>query len=95
MLIYYEDPTGCSDNFKVYEIDPINGFTVDVLNLNPTTFLPDATPYTYEPEQCSDDVRGASYSAGAMVYDYGTNYLYYEFVAANFTGYLDSFFCLN
>ncbi len=95
VAVYYEDPTGCSDNFKVYEINPINGFTVDVLNLNPTTFLPDATPYTYVPEQCPDDVRGATYSAGTMAYDYGTNYLYYEFVAANFTGYWIPSFALS
>lgn len=85
---YYDAPVNCSDNIKVWELDPINAFTVDVLNLNPTTFLPATeNPYDYEPEQCPDIVRTATYTGGdAMHYDFGTNTLYYEFVAANFTG---------
>lgn len=78
---------GCADNFKVYNVIPRNGFTVDILNLNPATFLPDGTdPYGYEADQCTDIVRGATWNAvGDMTYDYGTNYLYYEVVASNFT----------
>lgn len=86
VAVYYEDPTGCSDNFKVYELDPIHAFTVDVLSLDPTTFLPASTnPYDFVPEQCSDDVSSATYNAGAMEYLYGEQYLYFEFVASNFT----------
>lgn len=78
--------TDCSDNMKVYELDPKFAFTVDVLNLNPTTYLPDATTYAYTPAQCVDKVQAASYTAAHQIlYDYGTNYLYYEFVASNFT----------
>jgi len=31
-------------------------------------------------------VESATYAAGSMVYDYGEDYLYFEFIAANFTG---------
>lgn len=86
VAVHYKDPTGCSDNFKVWEIKPINGFTVDVLAIDPVdpTIAPD---YTVVPEQCADEIRGASYNAGTMNYDYGTNYVYFEFVAANFSEY--------
>lgn len=88
VAVHYAAAAGdCSDNFKVYSIIPRNGFTVDVLNLNPTTFLPDASAYAYEPDQCPDVVRNAQWTAGGMNYNYGDDYLYYEFVAANFTGY--------
>lgn len=81
--------TDCADNLKVYELDPTFAFTVDVLNLDPVNYLPAATtPYAYSPAQCVDDVQAASYTAAhEILYDYGTNYLYYEFVAANFTGF--------
>lgn len=86
VAVYYEDPTGCSDNFKVYELDPIHAFTVDVLSLDPSTFLPaDTNPYDFVPEQCSDDVSSATYSGGTMSYLYGEQYLYFEFIASNFT----------
>lgn len=87
VAVHYAAPTGeCSDNFKVYRIIPKNGFTVDIVNLDPATYLPaTSNPYDYEPEQCTDLVRGAQWTTGGMQYDYGTNYLYFEFVAANFT----------
>ena len=92
----YVDPAGCTNNIKVWELDPKPGFTVDVLALNPATHLPDATLYTYVPGQCADVVRTAVYQGGdQMHYDYGTNYLYYEFVAANFTNYWTPTFALT
>lgn len=85
---YYAAPSGsgCADNFKVYELEPLNGFTVDILNLNPTTKVPDAGTYSYTAEQCVDNVRSATYTtAHQILYDYGVNVLYFEVVAANFT----------
>ncbi len=83
VAVHYD--AGCTDNFKVYEINPINAFIVDILNLNPVDKSVDTDAYGYEPEQCFDEVQGASWSSGGMVYDYGTNVLYYEVVAAYFT----------
>jgi len=74
----------CANNLKVYKITPTNGFTVDILNLDATTKAPLAygTPFS----TCVSPIQSAKYVAGAIVTDYGTNVLYYEVVAANFTG---------
>jgi len=86
VAVYYEAPSGsCSDNLKVYQIDTVNAFTVDILSLDETTLTADASGYSYAAAQCFDNVQSATWNAGAMVYDYGTNVLYFEIVAANFT----------
>ena len=88
VVAYYEDAAGCTDNIKVWELDPLNGFTVDVLALDPDDV---ATAPTYDPSTlpatCFSPVESATYQSGGMVYDYGENYLYFELVAANFTNY--------
>ncbi len=84
VVVQYDAPSaGCSNNLKVYELDPKNGFIVDILNLNNTTKSPAA--YGVNESQCIDKVSKATYNAGAMVYEYGTNIFYYEVVAANFS----------
>jgi len=96
VALRYTTVPGCTDNFKVYEILPINGFTVDVLALDPITHLPvGADPYAYEPAQCPDTVRGASWANSVMTYNYGTDTLFFEFVAANFTDYWVPTFALS
>lgn len=73
----------CANNFKVWAITPIKAFTVDIRNMDNSTIAPLA--YGANEDQCFDQVRGATYVAGAMQYDYGTNVMYFEVVAANFT----------
>ena len=87
VAVHYDNSvSGCSDNLKVYQIDPVNGFIVDVLSLDPATKAADATtPYAYNPTQCFDEVQSAAWSSTGMTYDYGTNVLYFEVVAANFS----------
>lgn len=85
VAVYFESADGCSDNFKVWELDPMNGFTVDVLAIDPDA-VTTAPAYGTIPTTCYDNVESATYTGGAMVYDYGENYVYFEFVAANFTG---------
>lgn len=90
VVAHYAAPagSGCSDNLKVYELEPLNGFTVDILSLDPTTVAPSGTGqavYDYDAAQCVDIVRGASYAPSGILYNYGTNVLYYEVVAANFS----------
>lgn len=73
----------CANNLKVYKITPTNGFTVDILNLDATkTAMAYGAPFT----TCVSPIQSAKYSGGTIVTDYGTNILYYEVVAANFTG---------
>lgn len=83
VAVHYDAPAaGCADNIKVFELDPINQFTVDIKNLN-STFL--TQTYGTTVSSCSADVASATYTATKMVYDYGVNYLYYEVVASNFS----------
>ena len=85
MVLEYKGPT-CSNNMKVYQILPMNAFTVDITNIksNGLTSLAYGTTDT----QCYADIVSAKYDATAknMVYDYGVNKLYFEVIAANFTG---------
>jgi hypothetical protein len=78
---------GCTDNIKVWEIDPIPSFTVDI------TVIDDATraPLAYadnNAKQCVDEVRAAKYNTtnNNVDYNFGWDTLYYEVVAANFSG---------
>lgn len=74
---------GCANNLKVYQIKPINGFTVDIKNMDQAKApLAYAAPYSF----CVSNIASARYSGGAIVTDYGTNIMYFEVVAANFTG---------
>ena len=88
MVLEYQGPgtPSCSNNMKVYQILPKNAFTVDILNLKYT----DKSPLAYgtTDAQCYADIANAKYDAptSKMVYDYGINKLYFEVVAANFTG---------
>jgi len=74
---------------KVYPIRPINAFTVDIRNIEDVTKAPLA--YDEPEEQCVDKVQSATWIAtpapnGSIDYDFGNDTLYYEVIAANFTG---------
>jgi len=75
--------TACADNFKVWELTPIKAFTVDIKNIENVagTLL----AYDADEDQCMDVVRGAVYNAGTINYNFGTQVLYFEVVAAHFT----------
>lgn len=75
--------TSCANNLKVYPILPINGFTVDIKNMDQAKVpLAYATPYA----TCVSIIESAKYVGGAIITNYGSNVLYFEVVAANFTG---------
>jgi hypothetical protein len=88
---YLATAPDCANNMKVYPIRPIDAFTVDILNL---TAAGAHTPLAYgAPDaQCFDQVQSALWQAGGIDgngeidYNFGTNVLYYEVIAANFTG---------
>ena len=82
---YVSGGTECADNLKVYELDPINAFTVDIKNIDAADFS--SKGYGVSVNQCPANVSKATYVNKAMVYEYGINYLYYEVVAANFSSY--------
>jgi len=86
MVVEYAGPT-CANNMKVMQIIPKIAFTVDITNM-----LHGATPtslaYGVAENQCYANVASATWSVadGKMTYDYGVNVLYFEVIAANFTG---------
>lgn len=83
-LFVVVDYTGsaCANNMKVYKIEPLNGFTVDVFNSDATL----STPVLTTTSTCVSNIAGASYDGTKIVTDYGKNILYFEVVAANFSG---------
>lgn len=88
LVIHYTDATSCTtDNLKVYKINILNNFAIDVYNITSAgagnTTLGTASSNL---DVCVPNVAGASYDSSTekMVYDYGTTYLYYVIAAANF-----------
>lgn len=83
---YTAPPTGCADNLKVYNIIPKNGFTVDIRSMENDGTGPAA--YDINTDQCADIIRGATYNTTtlSMNMNYGVQTLYFEVIAANFTG---------
>jgi hypothetical protein len=75
-----DQESGCANNFKVYRINPINAFLVNILNL-------DSPGYDETIESCFSDIESAEYNLteNVMMYDFGRNLLAFEVVAANFT----------
>jgi hypothetical protein len=88
MVLEYAGPgtPSCANNLKVYQILPKNAFTVDILNIKSNGLTPLAFGAT--DAQCYADIASAKYDVptSKMVYDYGVNKLYFEVIAANFTG---------
>ena len=86
VVVQYDAATpACANNLKVYQILPINGFTVDIKNMDQAKVSLD---YAAAYSTCVSNIASAKYDAvtKAVVTDYGKNVLYFEVVAANFTG---------
>jgi len=73
----------CTNNIKVWPISPIVAFTVDIRNIENSAVT--SLAYDAAETQCLDQVRTATYNAPNIEYNFGTQYLYWEVVAANFT----------
>ncbi len=91
VVVEYTAPTtACANNLKVYPIRPINAFVVDIMNMTQAA-TPLPAGYGTLVDQCYSNVQSAVWSAtptpnGGIVNDFGTNVMYFEVVAANFTG---------
>ena len=75
----------CSpNNLKVFRIEPVNAFTLDIANIKPDKSL---EAYETSTSVCIAPIVSANYDVASesVVYDFGVNYLYYEVVAANFS----------
>ena len=84
--VMYDGATGiCANNFKAYQIDPRNGFTVDIYPIDGTTSTT-LTTVGATASSCVGDVASVTWSGSQMLYDYGTATATFEVVAANFSG---------
>jgi hypothetical protein len=74
-----------SQNMKVFKIMPVNAFTLDIQNVK----LDHTTPgYEVQIDRCIHDIVSAKYdinSPEGVIYDFGTDSLFYVVTAANFT----------
>lgn len=87
VVVSYQAPTGlCANNMKVFNITPKNAFTIDIRSMESNGT--GSAAYGSKTNQCVDDIESASYNAGTskMIMDYGDQTLYFEVIAANFTG---------
>lgn len=79
LVTYVTNEAGCTDNIKVYKIEPSHLFTLDIDRIanNGSGTAPE--------DHCISPVFGASYNAGLgeVQMDYGINYLYFVVNAAN------------
>lgn len=87
VVAYYVNNAGCTDNVSVWELFPTNSFTVDLIAMDIANPANSVNDYSSAPSTCVDVVESLTYQNGGLVYDYGDNYLYFEFIAANFTDY--------
>lgn len=81
LAVNYTAPaSGCANNLKVYKINPVNAFLVNIRNVA-------AAAYGDLAESCFSNIASASYNTAtdSMEYNFGTNLLPFEVVSANFT----------
>jgi hypothetical protein len=81
-----DNGTCTPNNMKVYKIQPINAFTLDIANLDKNKVLQPG--YGSNIDRCISDVVSAVYDATApegVLYDFGSDTLYFEVVAANWS----------
>lgn len=73
------------NNLKVYKIQPVNAFTLDIANVgaNKTT----VSPYSTTIDRCLSDMVSSFYDVAddQVKTDYGVDYLYFVVTAANFS----------
>ncbi len=89
ILVENTDATlGCTtNNFKVYRIQPMHAFSLDIANVNATGVI--QPNYGQDNlTQCIADIVTATFDPleNAIDYDFGENTFYYAVAAANFSG---------
>lgn len=79
LVTYVTNEAGCTDNIKVYKIEPSHLFTLDIARITN-----DGTGVAAE-DHCVSPVFGAVYNTTTQTVDmdFGVNYLYYVVNAAN------------
>ena len=73
---------------KVYRIEPINGFTLDIDNRKVDNTSLGIAGYGANMDRCITKIASATYSVAenGIIYDFGQDSLYYVVAAANWSG---------
>jgi hypothetical protein len=74
-----------ANNLKVYKIEPINAFTLDIANVDPSGAT--QAGYGANLDICVHELVSATYNpvTEGVIYDFGADTLYYIVTAANFS----------
>ncbi len=85
IYVLNDDGTCSSENLRVFSVEPLHAFTLDIANLD------HPEDYGANIEVCIADITSAEYNPATQEvdYDYGENILVYEVVAANWYDYWD------
>jgi len=96
-VMYTAPADACANNIQVWKIEPVIAFTLDITNVEFDGT--DYTPIAFDTDlpQCFDVVASAVYDHGStsVLMDYGTQTLFFEIIAANFSTSFDAWFELD
>src|SRR5690554_1516122 len=93
-VMYDAATDNCANNIQVWKIEPVQAFTLDITNVDGAG---NSQTYGTNVIQCFDEVVSASYDfdINEVKMDYGTQTLYYEVIAANFSNKFNAEFKLE
>ena len=80
-VVGYATGENCADNIQVYEINPKFNFTIDIAAIDESNAT---LGWDVAASECVSPVQSATYNAGNLDMDYGTDTIYFEVAAANF-----------
>jgi hypothetical protein len=85
ILVVGENGVCNPNNLKIYRIEPVHAFTLDIANVQGPDIL---DGYGDNVDNCISDVMGATYNVAldAVNYDFGIDTLFYAVAAANWSG---------
>lgn len=98
VVVMYEAPAdACANNIQAWRIDPIIAFTLDIANIDFDGANYTTVTWGQDVPQCFDLVESAKYDFGSntVLMDYGTQTMYFEVIAANFSTSFSPYFQLS
>lgn len=82
LVVYNVDDANCTDNMEVYRIIPQYNFALDIASIADDGINGgDVSPV----EDCVNPIQAASYDGTDLTVDYGTDYVFFSVVAANWS----------
>lgn len=86
-VLYTAPADACANNIQVFRINPIIAFTLDITNVVDNSGTYESQDYGVDVPQCFDVITSAVYDVAVneVKMNYGTQTLFYEIIAANFS----------